>query len=56
LFAGELPESVREGKQVKVNVGQDLNRLIAVMNRYSVTAIDRENQNLEEIFMQYYGE
>lgn len=56
-FANELPEiSVREGNKVKVNIGQDLRRLISVMNRYPVTAIDRENQSLEEIFMQYYGE
>lgn len=40
---------------VTVTVGSDIRELIALMNRYPVTNISAPSQNLEDIFMQYYG-
>jgi len=40
---------------VTVTVGSNIRELIALMNRYPVINISAPSQNLEEIFMQYYG-
>lgn len=40
---------------VTVSVQSNIRELIALLNRYPVTNITAPNQNLEEIFMQYYG-
>jgi ABC-2 type transport system ATP-binding protein len=40
---------------VTVSVKNDMRGFIAAMNKYTVTNISAPEQNLEEIFMQYYG-
>ncbi len=42
-------------RTVTVSVIGDMSEFINAMSRYKVRSIDTSNQNLEEIFMQYYG-
>ena len=44
-----------DGSRVTVLIQNDIQRLISVMPKYPVTNIETPTQNLEEIFMQYYG-
>ena len=55
-FAKEYP-SVTDISQnhVSVSVQSNIAQLIALMHRYPVSNISAPNQNLEEIFLQYYG-
>ncbi|MFH1511713.1 MAG: ABC transporter ATP-binding protein [Bacillota bacterium] len=41
--------------RVQVTVGADIREMIAAMSRYPVQNLAAPSQNLEEIFMQYYG-
>jgi ABC-2 type transport system ATP-binding protein len=55
-FAGEgLRVFEVSHNQVTVIVQNNIKDLISVMNRYPVVNIAAPNQNLEEIFLQYYG-
>ncbi|MDL2327819.1 ABC transporter ATP-binding protein [Ruminococcaceae bacterium OttesenSCG-928-A11] len=55
-FAGEALqiESVEEAR-VTVRVQNNIQQLVAVMNRYPIVNIAAPSQNLEDIFLQYYG-
>jgi ABC-2 type transport system ATP-binding protein len=41
--------------RVTVSVQNNMREFIGIMNRYAVTNIAAPNQNLEEVFMHYYG-
>lgn len=46
---------LHSGMQVEVHIPGTLKHFIAAMGRYNVTGLDVVSQDLEDIFMQYYG-
>lgn len=44
-----------QGRTVKVAIYRDLRNLLSVLSRYPVSTLDNVGQDLEEIFLHYYG-
>lgn len=56
-FSNEIPNAnLVSDKCVKVCFKGDIDIFIKILSKYTITSFDSEKQNLEQIFMHYYGE
>lgn len=46
----------KRGRHVEIAVRQNIKEVLGILNQYEIIDLDVKSQNLEEIFMHYYGD